>query len=116
MTLRKRIRTKFRVSTREGHLCEVLRIETPIAGNKTYVFGVVVCCGGRRRMLAIDRRRVRPSAVVRNPWQGALPDLWAVGNIQPDEAIVAGRHLPPSAPPSQSNGAPRALDFEVVTA
>src|SRR5260370_7035194 len=66
-----------------------------------------MCCGGRRGMLATEKRRSRPGAVVRNPWQGVAPDSWAVGTIQPDDSSAAGLSATRSAQTSRSNGVPR---------
>src|SRR5258708_40152008 len=55
-----------------------------------------ICCGGRRGMLATEKRRSRPGAVVRNPWQGVAPDSWAVGTIHAADANAAELRWIPS--------------------
>src|SRR5207302_1207498 len=42
---------------------------------------------------AAGKRRFRPRAVVRNPWQGVAAVLWAAGIIRPDDSNTAGRRV-----------------------
>src|SRR5258707_4848719 len=39
-----------------------------------------MCCGGKRRMLAAERWRFRPSAAVRNPQQGGCTRFMGIGD------------------------------------
>src|SRR5258707_12419361 len=68
-----------------------------------------MCCGGKRRMLAAERWRFRPSAAVRNPQQGVAPDSWALGIIQPGDSNAVGQRDIRSAQTWRSNGALRSF-------
>jgi len=66
-------------------------MENQVAGNKTSFSGVVCVVAEEEGMLSREKRRFRPSAVVRNPWQGVALDSWAVGIIPPGASNAAGR-------------------------
>jgi hypothetical protein len=52
-----------------------------------------MCCGERRRMLAAQERRFRPSAVVRHPWQGVAPIHGQWGSSSPTKRTSLGAAL-----------------------